>query len=171
MARYVSRESLPLFFPHLLQITLFFFFFFILSLQEIISTTLSPVMEARAHIQSSVTLTEHAVWEWEFTAFCSGRQSNPPKSQTLPPSLPLPLRKPLGELWALVQSCSPVTLGRAPPFSRGSKYLFQEASQCNQQDPGWDQGLASFCAALIFVLCLSGAVPGGWSSPGDAELC
>lgn len=45
------------------------------------------MMEARAHMQSSVTLTEHAVWAWEFTAFCSGRQSNPPKSQP-PPSLP-----------------------------------------------------------------------------------
>lgn len=122
-------ENLFSFFPSFTpNYFLFFFFLIIPSFQEIICTTLSPVLEAGAHIQSSVTLTERAAWPWEFTAFCSARHSNPPKSQTLPPPS-ASQKKPLGQLWALLQPCSPVTLGQAPPFSRGSKCLFQEDSR------------------------------------------
>lgn len=124
-----------------------------------------------------------SVGNGEFTAFCSGRQSNPPKSQTLP-SLPPSdsgRGKPLGEVWALVQFCSPVTLGQAPPFYMVSKYLFWEASQWNKQDPGWNQclGLASFYATVILLLCLAGKSPwheaARWivslAREGGGELC
>lgn len=84
--------------------------------------------------------------------------------------------KPLGEVWALVQFCSPVTLGQAPPFCTVSKLFFQEASQWNKQDLGWNQclGLASFYLTVIFTLRLAGSVLGweictDWSSQMESE--
>lgn len=53
------RRIFPSFLTHLLQISLLLFFF-LLSLQETRRTILSTVMEAHAHIHSSVSLTECA---------------------------------------------------------------------------------------------------------------
>lgn len=92
----------------------------LLCLQDIIYTILSAVMEARGHIQSSVSLTECAekgMGNLQPSALQRAKASLPPTA--------CGRGKPLGEVWALVQFCSPVTLGQAPPFCTVSKYFFR----------------------------------------------